>query len=66
MVIPRKIFSLGVVTKIGTLRYEEHKTYDEIIDSFVKRKIKISKGEVFNLCQTFESLIKGWHDERCG
>ena len=64
VVIPRKIFSLGVLTTIGTLRYEEHKTYDEIIDSLAKKEIKISKGEVFNLCQTFESLIKGWHDER--
>gem|GEM_PF-1178878 len=64
VVIPHKIFSLGVVITIGTLRYEEYKTYDEIIDSFAKKEIKISKGEVFNLCQTFESLIKGWHDER--
>jgi hypothetical protein len=64
VVIPRKIFSLGVLISIGTSRYEEHKTYDEIIDSLAKKGIKISKGEVFNLCQTFESLIKGWHDER--
>ncbi len=64
VVISRKIFSLGVLTTIGTLRYEEHKTYDEIIDSLAKKEIKISKGEVFNLCQAFESLIKGWHDER--
>ncbi|NIA03648.1 MAG: hypothetical protein GWP12_03870 [Nitrospirae bacterium] len=49
---------------ISTLRYGEHKTYNEIIDSLAKKGIKISKGEVFNLCQTFESLIKGWHDER--
>ena len=64
IIIPYKIFSLGVVITIGTLRYEEHKTYAEIITELSKRGIKISKGEVFNLCQTFESLIKGWHEER--
>lgn len=64
IIIPYKIFSLGVVINIGTLRYEEHKTYAEIIAELSKKGIKISRGEVFNLCQTFESLVKGWHEER--
>ncbi len=62
VIIPHKVFSLGVVITIGALRYEEHKSYKEIREELAKRGIKISLGEVFNLCQTFESLIKGWHE----
>lgn len=48
---------------IGTLRYEEHKTYDEIREALGKKGVKISMGELTNLTMTFESLIKGWHEE---
>jgi hypothetical protein len=30
----------------------------------VEKGIKISMGELTNLTRTFESLLKGWHDER--
>ena len=48
---------------IGTLRYEEHKTYEEIKEDLGKKGLKISMGELTNLTVTFESLIKGWHEE---
>jgi hypothetical protein len=63
IILPRKIFSLDVIMYIGTLRYEEHKTYDEIREALRKKGIKISMGELTNLTMTFESLIKGWHEE---
>jgi len=63
MIFPRKIFSMDVIMYIGTLRYEEHKTYTEIREALGKKSIKISMGELTNLTMTFESLIKGWHEE---
>ena len=63
-VIPKKIFGLDVIMYIGELRYKEHKSYDEITEALEERSIKISMGELTNLTRTFESLIKGWHDER--
>ena len=63
IILPRKIFSLDVIMYIGTLRYEEHKTYEEIKEDLGKKGIKISMGELTNLTVTFESLIKGWHEE---
>ncbi|MDI6640679.1 MAG: hypothetical protein QMD78_07645, partial [Methanocellales archaeon] len=63
IILPRKIFSLDVIMYIGTLRYEEHKTYDEIKEALGNKGIKISMGELTNLTMTFESLIKGWHEE---
>lgn len=54
----------GCILYIGILRYEEHKKYDEIIEKLEKGGISISKGEVFNLCLSFESLIRGWQEER--
>jgi hypothetical protein len=62
-IIPHKIFGLGVILHIGNLRYEEHKTYEEIIEALGKKRIRISMGELTNLTMTFESLIKGWHEE---
>ena len=62
-IIPYKIFGLDVILHIGTLRYEEHKTYAEIKEALRKKNIKISMGELTNLTMTFESLIKGWHEE---
>ena len=62
-IIPRKIFGLEVISHIGTLRYEEHKTYEEIREALEKKGIRISMGELTNLTMTFESLIKGWHEE---
>jgi hypothetical protein len=32
--------------------------------ALVEKGIKISMGELTNLTRTFESLLKGWHDER--
>lgn len=61
-IIPYKIFGLDVILHIGTLRYEEHKTYAEIKEALRKKNIKISMGELTNLTMTFESLIKGWHE----
>ena len=63
IIFPRKIFSMDVIMYIGTLRYEEHKTYAEIKEALRKKSIKISSGELTNLTMTFESLIKGWHEE---
>jgi len=62
-IIPRKIFGLEIILHIGTLRYEEHKTYEEIREALEKKGIRISMGELTNLTMTFESLIKGWHEE---
>jgi len=62
-IIPHKIFGLEVILHIGTLRCEEHKTYEEIRDALEKKGIRISMGELTNLTVTFESLIKGWHEE---
>nr|QNO55384.1 hypothetical protein BNGNOALE_00010 [Methanosarcinales archaeon ANME-1 ERB7] len=62
-IIPYKIFGLDVILHIGTLRYEEHKTYEEIRAALDKKSIRISMGELTNLTMTFESLIKGWHEE---
>lgn len=62
-IIPRKIFGLEVILHIGTLQYEEHKTYEEIRGALEKKGIRISMGELTNLTVTFESLIKGWHEE---
>jgi hypothetical protein len=62
-IIPRKIFGLEVILRIGTLRYEEHKTYEEIREALEKKGIRISMGELTNLTMTFESLIKGWQEE---
>lgn len=64
--IPRRVFCLDVILYVGALRYEEHKTYDEIKEKLGEGEISISRGEVFNLCLCFESLIKGWHEERVG
>ena len=50
----------GVATRIA--RDLKHPL--DLKNCISKKGIKISKGEVFNLCQTFESLIKGWHEER--
>ena len=41
-IIPYKIFGLDVILHIGTLRYEEHKTYAEIKEALRKKNIKIS------------------------
>jgi len=62
-IIPYKIFGLDVILHIGTLRYEEHKTYAEIQEALRNKNIKICMGELTKLTMTFESLIKGWHDE---
>jgi hypothetical protein len=63
-IIPKKIFGLDVIIYIGELRYKEHKTYEEITEALVEKGIKISMDELTNLTRTFESLLKGWHDER--
>ena len=62
--LPRRVFCLDVILYVGVLRYEEHKTYDETKDELNEKGISMSKGEVFNLCLCFESLIRGWHEER--
>ncbi|RJS76129.1 transposase, partial [Methanophagales archaeon] len=48
-IIPRKIFGLEIILHIGTLRYEEHKTYEEIREALEKKGIRISMGELTNL-----------------
>jgi Ni,Fe-hydrogenase I small subunit len=45
------------------LRYEEYKTYEEIIEALEKKSISSSMGELTNLTRTFEYLIKGWHEQ---
>ena len=58
IILPRKIFSLDVIMYIGTLRYEEHKTYEEIKEDLGKKGIKISMGELTNL--TVTQIKKFW------
>ena len=63
-IISKRIFGLDVIIYIGELRYKDHKTYAELIEALEEKGIKISMGELTNLTRTFESLLKGWHDER--
>jgi hypothetical protein len=63
-IIPGRIFGLDVIVYIGELRYKEHKNYAEITEALEEKGITISLGELTNLTRTFESLLKGWHEER--
>ena len=56
-IIPYKIFGLDVILHIGTLRYEEHKTYAEIIKNagnFMEKEYR----ELGNAMKTKEVIAK--------
>jgi hypothetical protein len=63
-IIPGRIFGLDVIVRIGELRYKEHKNYAKITEALEEKGIAISLGKRTNLSSTFESLLKGWHEER--
>jgi hypothetical protein len=63
-IIPGRVFGLDGIVYIGELRYKEHKHYAEITEALEEKGITISLGERTNLTRTFESLLKGWHEER--
>ncbi len=66
MVLPRKLFGTDVIAEVARLKYEEHKTHEEVQDALETRGVHVSYGEVTYLVRSFDALISSWQDLNSG
>jgi hypothetical protein len=62
MVLPRKLFGTDVIAEVARLKYEEHKTHEEVQEALKARGVHVSYGGVTYLVRAFDALLKGWQE----
>lgn len=65
-VLPKKLFGTDVIAEVARLKYEEHKSHEEVQKILETKGIHVSYGEVTYLVRAFDALIKGWQELNIG
>ncbi len=66
VVLPAKFYGTDVIAMVGRLKYEDHRTHEEVQEALETWGVHVSYGEVTYMVRSFHALVKGWQELNTG